>query len=98
MSDDNEDDYEDDGTIYQVWPGDTVSLNLINSGYVTNITGRVIGVKSEAYLDLDVISVEGDDIGYRVEETLLIEISGVGWIDVTDLPIIKLDQTEEEDE
>ncbi len=95
MSDDY-DDYDDEPDVYQVWPGDTVSLNLINSGYITNITGRVTGVRSEAYLDLDVISVEGDEIGYRVEETLVIEISGVGWIDVTDLPISKMDETEEE--
>ena len=98
MNDDYEDhEGEEDYEVYEVWPGDTISLNLINDGYETNITGRVIAVRSEAYLDLDVISADGENIGYRVEETLQIEISGVGWIDVTGLPISKMDGTEEEE-
>ena len=102
MSDDYEEDWDGEETEpeerYAVWPGDNVSLDLINDGYVTSISGKIIGVKSESYLDLNVLLADGDSIGHEIIETLLIEISGVGWIDVTNSPIRKLDEEYDEEE
>ena len=101
MSDDYEEEYDEDGSEseqrYEVWLGDNVSLDLINDGYVTSISGKIIGVKSESYLDLGVLLADGDSFGHEIVETLLIEISGVGWIDVTNSPIRKLDEEDDEE-
>ena len=101
MSDDHEEEWDEDETEaperYEVWPGDNVSLDLINDGYVTTISGKIIGVKSESYLDLNVLLADGDSIGHEIIETLQIEISGVGWIDVTDSPIRKIDDQYDEE-
>jgi len=103
MSEDYEEEYQDDSEEeleerYEVWPGDNVSLDLINDGYVTSISGKIIAVRSESYLDLGVLLVDGDRMGHEVIEQLMIEISGVGWIDVTNSPIRKLHEEYDEEE
>ena len=75
---------DEENEVRDVRPGDEVNLMLFEKGYETAISGTVISVIREDWLDLDQLALEGSEIGYVYMSKTLIELAGVeGYIDVS---------------
>jgi hypothetical protein len=87
MSADGFDDYEDteeedEGLV----PGDRVVIQVVEGTHTAEVSGTVLMVRHESYLDTESVNLTQGILGYSVAYETLVQIAGLpGLIDITDL-------------
>ena len=80
----------------EIRPGDKVTLNVVEAGYATDLTGTVTEVRIVRYLNLQELALDGSEIGYVSVEEVQIALAGLdALIDVSGAKIGRIEQTDE---
>jgi hypothetical protein len=79
-----------------IQPGSKITLNVVEGGYATEVTGVVTEVRISRYLNMEELALEGSEIGYMAVEEVSIALAGLdGMIDVSGMNIRLIDETDE---
>lgn len=91
-SDEQDDDLEDDEGIQ---PGDRVVIQVVDGTHSAEVSGTVLMVRQDSYLDTENVNLIEGLLGYGTVYETFVEIAGLpGLIDVTDLEFEILQENE----
>lgn len=78
-----------DYDVSAIQPGDFITVNLVEGGYSTQVSGTVLEVQILRYLNMEQLTLEGDTMRYQPIQEVKVCLAGLeGLIDVTTAAIM----------